>query len=109
MTYVIRLYNRFSLYYIYGLFVFVYFTLGECVVAKIQNYAHLDETIRICFEQLWNTGEYFVNEEDVDQITGLVYERGLSNGFYLETDVLGNGLAIMRIESAPNNVLLSHK
>ena len=78
-------------------------------MGKIENYASLDETVRCEFEQLWEMGESYVNDDDVIQITGLVNERGLSKGYYLETTVIGNGLSIMRIESSPNNVLVSYR
>ena len=66
-------------------------------MSKIENYASLDETVRCEFEQLWEMGESYVNDEDVEIITSLVNERELSSGYYLDTYVIGNGLTVMSI------------
>ena len=66
-------------------------------MGKIENYASLDETIRCEFEELWNSGIAFVNEEDVTQITGLVKERGIASGYDLLSFNLDNGLFRMMI------------
>ena len=63
----------------------------------IENYAHLDETIRICFEELWNTGTSYVNEEDADEITALAHMRGIDDGYRLDVRVIGNGLTELKI------------
>jgi hypothetical protein len=68
-------------------------------MGKIENYALLDETIRCEFEELWTTGTSFVNDQDVDEITGLCAQRGLAHGYHLDVAVIGNGLTCLSIRS----------